>query len=37
MPNIDSSPLTLDQESEPQNPTSKSKYSEEESNSESNL
>ena len=37
MSNIDSSPLTLDQESEPQNHTSKSEYSEEESNSESNL
>ena len=36
MPNIDSSPLTLDQEFEPQNTTLKSEYSEEESNSESN-
>ena len=36
MPNIDSSPLTLDQESKPQNTTSRSKYSKEESNSESN-
>ena len=35
MPNIDS--LTLDQESEPQNTTSESKYSKEESNSENNL
>ena len=37
MPNFDSSPLTLDQESEPQNTTSESKYSKEESNSENNL
>ena len=36
MPNIDSSPLTSDQESKPQNTTSKSKHSEEESYSESN-
>ena len=35
-PNIDSSPLTLDQESKPQNTTSESKHSEEESYSESN-
>ena len=36
MPNIDSSPLTSDQESEPQNTTSEPEYSKEESNSESN-
>ena len=36
MPNIDSSPLTSDQESESQNTTSESEYSKEESNSESN-
>ena len=36
MPNIDLSPLTLDQESEPQNTTSESEHSEEESYSESN-
>ena len=36
MPNIDSSPLTLDQESEPRNTISESEYSEEESHSESN-
>ena len=36
MPNIDSSPLTSDQESKPQNTTSESEHSEEESYSESN-
>ena len=35
MPNIDSSPLTSDQESKPQNYTSRTEYSKEESNPES--
>ena len=36
MPKIDSSPQTLDQESKPQNTTSESEYSKEETNSKSN-
>ena len=35
MPNIDSSPLTSDQQSKPQNYTSRTEYSKEESNPES--